>query len=87
MNLHQVKIEGFFGIKASSEKIVLPTQSSGEMLRARLLDDIRKDDLLDDNNLPSTVESGMEWTVIGLQVSSNLGMRMVMKDVELNQVL
>ena len=59
MNLHQVKIEGFFGIKASSEKIVLPTQSSGEMLRARLLDDIRKDDLLDDNDLPSTMKSGM----------------------------
>ena len=60
MNLHQVKIEGLFGIKASSEKIVLPTQSSGEMVRARLLDDIRKDDLLDDNNLPSTVESGVD---------------------------
>ena len=38
---------------------MLPTPSSGVLVRARLSDDIRKDDLLDDNDLPSTMKSGM----------------------------
>ena len=40
------------------EKIGLPAPSSGELVRARFSDDIRKDDLVDNNDLPSTEGNG-----------------------------